>query len=485
MDENTAAHDQALRFGGGGAASSLNTPGMILLAIGIILLLVLPRRYVFVPLVILGLVIPQGQQLVLLGLHFPPLRLLLLFGWARVVIGFQTGSSLKPKLNSLDWVVLGWAVSSAIAFTILWGQWGAVVDRFGFLYNTLGTYFFLRMTLQDRNDFDRFTLVLFWCSLLIAVCMVVEQETGRNLFSLIGGVDEYDMIREGRIRAQGPFAHPILAGVFGAVLVPLFYSLRWRKEDRYPRYAWGGIIVSTVIVVASASSTPIMAFASGILALCLWPLRAQMRFFRWCIALTLIGLHMVMKAPVWALIGRIDLVGGNSADHRYELVNQLIRHIPEWWLVGARNPSSWGYLMGDTSNQFMDVAVTGGMLGLILFIWILVKGFQRVGLAWRAWQGDDVMVGLIWSRGAALFANFAAFWGTAYFDQIIIPWYALLAMIAAVPLTRELGRVQSTQPQTMAGSDLRTAVEDPGFAQDATGLRSGSTLVISPPPRVS
>jgi hypothetical protein len=426
-----------LRFGGGIADSSLNTPALILLAIGIIFLLFLRKRYIFAPLIILALMIPQGEQLVLLGLHFPPLRILLFFGWIRVAIELLRRTIPNPTLHSMDFVFVAWACSNAVLFVFLWGEWGAVIDRLGFLYSTLGGYLFFRFLVREKTDLDRLTLVLVWCSAIIAVCMLAERATGRNLFAMIGGVDELDWVRYGRIRAQGPFAHAILAGVFGATLLPLSFSLRWRKSDKYSLSSWVGMVAGTIITLASTSSTPLLAYVSGIFALCLWRVRRLMRVFRWGIVLILTALHLVMKAPVWALIARVDIVGGSSADHRYELVNRSIRHFSDWWLLGARNVSSWGYLMSDSSNQFMDVAITGGLLSLVFFIWILVKGFQRTGLAWRTWEEDDTMGHLSWCLGATLFADFVAFWGTAYFDQIAVAWYALLAMVAAVPLARE------------------------------------------------
>lgn len=436
MDENTLAHDQLMRFGAGGE-SALHLPAIVILAVTIVLILFLPRKYLFAPFTVASLVIPLGPQLVLGGLHFTAFRILIAFGWLRLLIGFISHRNSRPSIQGLDKVVVAWAIANAIAFCILWGQWGAVVERLGFLYNALGLYFFYRVLIRDDVDIDRITRVLVWCSVLIAACMMYEQHTARNLFALIGGVPEFDGIREGRIRAQGPFAHPILAGVFGGILIPLFYRLRWRKSDKYSFSAWLGIVAASVVVFASASSTPLMAFAGGLLALCFWPLRRHMRVFRWGVLITLVGLHLVMKAPVWALISRVNVVGGSSGYHRFLLVDQLIRRFGEWWLVGAQNPSSWAYEAGDTSNQFMDVAVTGGILSLVLFITILVKGFQRVGIARSVWEDDQRMRGTAWSLGAALFANFMAFWGTAYFDQVIILWYALLAMIASLPVVRE------------------------------------------------
>ena len=46
-------------------------------------------------------------------------------------------------------------------------------------------------------------------------------------------------------------------------------------------------------------------------------------------------------------------------------------------------------------------------------------------------RGDEFFV---WAIGASLFANVVAFFGIGYFDQTIVGWYALLAIICTVTL---------------------------------------------------
>src|ERR1035438_2272523 len=91
-----------------------------------------------------------------------------------------------------------------------------------------------------------------------------------------------------------------------------------------------------------------------------------MRLLRWGILLALVGLHLVMKAPVWALISRIDLTGSSSGWHRYMLVDHCIRHFSDWWLLGFKSYNDWGWDMWDLSNQYVAYALTGGVLTLAL-----------------------------------------------------------------------------------------------------------------------
>jgi hypothetical protein len=265
--------------------------------------------------------------------------------------------------------------------------------------------------------------------------MMIEQATGYNSYVYLGGartaVREMLMAREYGFRALASFQHPILAGLFGAILFPLFLGLWWqRKNNRVSTVV--GMIAATVIVMASLSSTPLMAYMAGIGALCLWPLRKQMRLLRWGIVLCLVSLHMVMNAPVWALIARMNVISGSDSWHRYYVLDQFINRFGEWYLLGTRDNWSWGEGMWDITNQYVGVGLSTGLLPFIFFTAILVYGFKYLGRARRSFEGNKNKELWFWALSAALFSNVVGFFGIAYFDQTQVAWYALLAMIAAV-----------------------------------------------------
>jgi len=314
---------------------------------------------------------------------------------------------------------------------LLWQNWGAVVNRLGFLYDVFGIYFLLRFLIGDYEDVKRTIRVLAVICGVVAVFMIREQLTGLNVFSIFGGVPEVALVRDGQLRAQAMFAHPILAGTVGATLLPLFVGLWW-QGSRWKTTAVLGSLAATAMVLTSGSATPLLSLVAGIAALCMWPLRRQLRWLRWSVVTALIGLHLVMKAPVWALIGRINVVGGSSGWHRYELIDEAIRHFGDWWLFGTKNPGSFGYYMGDLSNAYVVVAYSGGLLALLCFIGIFVQSFRKLGIARRAARNNRRLEVMIWAFGATLFSTSMAYIGIWYFDQSVLTWYALLAMICAV-----------------------------------------------------
>lgn len=417
-------------FGGGSPDTHITALALCITVLASLLILVLPRKYVIVPFLFVGLLVYMSQDVVIAGLHFQVFRLLILVGWIRMATdGYFSGKGRFPeRLNSLDKVLLLWACCNAVTYTILWGAFGALVYKLGFLYTTLGSYFLLRYVIRDREDVVRAIKTLAVVCAIIAAFMMLEHSTGRNAFSIFGA-RALSEVRYGKVRAQGPFMHPLIAGLFGAMLLPLFVGLWW--QGRAHRFVAGlGGIASTAMVFASSSTTPLMTLLAGIGGLCFWPFRGRMRLIRWALVSGLVGLQMVMKAPIWFLFAKLALVTGGTGWDRSELIEQFVRHFSEWWLIGTQNNASWGYDMWDSINGYVNAGTEGGLITFILFIAVLVCGYKIVGRSRALATGDRKSELLIWAIGACLFANTVGFFGEIYYDQSVIGWYAILVMIS-------------------------------------------------------
>lgn len=346
------------------------------------------------------------------------------------------------------------------------------VNQLGFLMDTLGGFFLLRFAVRDRSDIRRTVNVLVFVAALVASGMVIERIARVNAFGYLGSLPTAPQVRGVTLRAQGPFAHPILAGTFGATLLPLFVWL-WVGPRRRVLGTLG-IASSTAITVLSASSTPIMAFAAGAFGICMWPLRRRLAILRWGFVSLIGALALVMKAPVWFLIARVDVVGGSSGYHRAMLIDQFIRRFSDWWLIGTAANADWGAGLWDTCNQFVTEGETGGLVTLACFVILIWVSFQRVGEARRASVGDRKEEWFYWLLGTALFAQVVAFFGIAYFDQTRLVWFALLAIVIAA--TGRLTRAEHG-PRGSAESDVdgllgpRTASEPLPAACATTGPR--------------
>lgn len=475
-----------LKFGGGASQTALNPIVLMVVIIVGILICMRGRRQVIALFLGAGILIPLDQVLVVGPIHFPMLRVLLLFGMFRMMRDKMSSKLVvfSGGVTPLDKVVIFFQIFTAVNALLLWRDSGMLVRQAGDLFTVFGIYFLMRFLIRDGEDADHAVRSLAYIALAVGAIMAYEEITGHNPYGLLGGAKASyyaaGLLRQDRSRAVAGFGHPLLAGTFGAILVPLFIGL-WLKEKKNLKIALMGLAGSTVIVWAAASSTPMLAYAAGLMALCMWPVRELMRPIRWGIVFTLVSLHMVMKAPVWQLIARVDLVGGSSSDHRYQLVNQCILHFKDWWLFGVKDTGVWGWGMWDTANQYVSIADSTGLIPFILFVATIVYGFKYVGKARKAWDGNKKMQLYNWSLGAAMFANVVAFVGISYWDQIQVAWYAFLAIITAayfaVPVAAESPATVLAQKTP---ARLTTPVTSPAYKADTPKAVNTSKALDTP-----
>jgi hypothetical protein len=406
---------------------------LVALILACLLILLLPRKSLYLPFLLGAFLIPFGEVIVVGGIHFLTPRILILV--VLIKMATSIGSSKNPVLpggfNSVDTCVVLWALAYAVTFIIQYAEFGAVINRFGFLLDALGGYFVVRYLIQDMDDVQRIIKLFAVVAVIMAFCMVGEQLTHRNVFGFIGGERLIPELRADRTRSQAAFHHPLLAGAFGATLVPLLIGI-WKDSKKI---AIVGLIAALTMAVTSAESTSILTLAAGIGALCLWPLRNRMRAIRWGIVIVLVGLQLVMKSPVWALIARIDLTGSSTSYDRFILIDNCIRHFGDWWLLGVKDYNSWGFDMWDLCNQYVAYAETGGLATLVFFLAIIVRSFGSLRKVRMAAPDDRQRNWFLWCLWAALFSHVVGYFGLGYGDQMEFVWFALLAMITVATMS--------------------------------------------------
>jgi len=449
-----------LLFGAGGE-TSVHPAVLVATGLAIVLMFALPRKLVIAPLLFLSLLSPLGQRFMIGPFHFQIFRALVAFALIRLIwqmYGAEGGSS-RIKFNAADKAVIYYALACIVCYTLLWQDSSAFFDEVGKAYNVIGFYFVFRFFIRDRADVERTIKMLAFAALPIAAVMLNEQITGRNILSVFGGVPQFSAMRDGYLRSQGPFSVYLTAGAFGATLLPLFLCLWHRNGSRM--VAALGIIAALTITITSRTSTAISACLATLVGIGIWSLRGKMRFVRWSVVLVLVALHLVMKAPVWALLAKVDIVGGSTGWHRFKIVDNCIRHFWDWCLLGSNNYWTWdgGDDMWDLANQYVWIAESTGLLSLIFFLRPIVYCFGQVGKARKAAQHNLAQQWFLWLLGVALFSNLIAFVGIAYCDQTFIPWYALIAMIIAATSSQPKGVAGSTSANTADQKLLKAEFE--------------------------
>ena len=381
--------------------TTLHPMGMVAVTVLGLVMVFSSRRRAMLPFLLMACFVSPAQRLVIATLDFNLMRVMVIFGMTRILL---RGETRGVRWTGLDSVMILWVMSSAMIYSLRVGHFGALVNRLGWAYDALGMYFLFRCLIRDHIDLQRLSSQIAWVSVPVFLAFFVERATGRNPFAFLGGVPEVTAIREGRFRCQGPFPHPILAGVFWASLLPIVFA-SWLNCG-LGRFRDGlGLVCMLGIVVLSASSTPLLAVMVGVGGWVLWKLRDITRAMRWGVLATLVALHVTMNKPVWHLIARVNVVGGSTGYHRYLLIQAAVDHFGEWWLMGVNSTAHWGRMMHDLTNQYVREAVNGGLLGLILFVTAIGLAFRAAGIARKRARGEPRAARMCWGVGVVIFVH--------------------------------------------------------------------------------
>jgi hypothetical protein len=422
---------------------------------------VLPRRFAVLPIFLLASLIPSAHRIVVAGFDLSFLRILLIAAWLRLLV---RGEARGLALNAVDRVFLAWVAVGAALYSARLHSFAALVGAAGNAVDALALYFLCRLVLRDWSDLARLAQCALLVSLPTALFFAIESQTGWNAFSVLGGVPEETVVREGRLRCQGAFQHPILAGIYWVTLVPLIAARGFDPAARRPAAVLGVAAVG-LIVWACGSSTPVLGLAAVAGASLLFPIRFHLRWVRWGLVAVLVGLQIVMKAPVWHLISRVNVVGGSTGWHRFHLIDQFLRHFGEWWLIGTDSTLHWGYWMQDTTNAYVMQGIRGGLPTLALYVAFLALCFREVGLTLRAVDASRPRRAYAWALGLCVFAHCVVMLAASYFGQILIAFYLTGGAVASLRDIRAPAARRAERDAADAAAGLKPALAQASLAQ--------------------
>ena len=253
-------------------------------------------------------------------------------------------------------------------------------------------------------------------------------------------------VREHKVHGHIQF----LAGTFGAVLVPVFIGcfLGLRKH----RKLFGSAcIAGTIIAVTSGSSGPVVAEAIGIVGWGVWRFRRYTRPAMLAVVFALVVIHFIREKPVWHLLTRLGSTIGGTGDHRYRLIDAFIRRFWEWAPMGVDDTTNWGWGLVDVTNQYVVEGTGGGVVSLILFVWMLAATFVQLRRTRELFERMDgpksIWALLAWGSSVSLTAHCASFISVSYFGQFFQFFFVFLATVPALARFKRAKRVKVPVPR--------------------------------------
>lgn len=389
-----------------------------------ILVFTLKREYKIVPYLLLAFLIPFMQRFTIFGINFPLLRIAILLGIVMIFLN----NEMKLKLNKIDKVMICYGTSRIVINTVLRGSAG-FIEQSGYICDSVLIYFLFRFIFQDIKDYNVLIKTLFILCLILSFFILNEKMTGRNFFSVFGDIPEYTMVREGKLRAQASFSHPIIAGTFGALMIP-FLWIMWNNKRKLS--ACIGFICALIITMGSASSGPFLTLLTCFFGISLWIFRRRLKLIIRASVFLLILTQILIKRPIWWLLVEIDFSGGSTGYFRANLIDAAIKNFPKWFLFGSTGSAGWGWGLQDITNNYIAEGLTGGLLTLLLFIYIIKLCFNYIGKALDDSKDNIKNQKIIWALGVILFSNVVTFIGISYFGYFIDYYYLQLSMISSL-----------------------------------------------------
>ena len=426
--------------------NTLNNFSIVFFILSITLLLFLKKKYAVFPLFLATCYTTSGVGFNIASINFFLLRAIILFAWVRIIIRKEFFSG---PLNRIDKAILYYVIVSGIVYFVRVPNLDSVINRLGIAYDSFGLYFYFRSEIngeQEIVDSIKFLSILI---IPLSVFMLLEHFTGRNLYSIIGGVPEFSMVRYGVVRSQGPFSHPIMAGSFGVSLLPLMFYL-WHNPEKTKILFILSIISAHIIAFSASSSGPALTYIFAIIGIFTFRFRKNIKYLPWALIILLITLNFMMNAPVWFIIDRIgEYVGSTGhAWYRSAIIDRAINHIDEWWLLGTDYTAHWGLTVLpfnpnniDITNQYIRVGVEGGLISLILFFVVVKRGFNEIiYLLFNSNNKNKYHLRLVWLISIAFLCHTITFISVSYLDQMVVLWYFVLACLSTLSDTNKQPR---------------------------------------------
>ncbi|CAH0497930.1 O-antigen ligase [Novosphingobium sp. CECT 9465] len=317
-------------------------------------------------------------------------------------------------------------------------------------------YIIGRMCIRNITDFRRFLVYAAPGLMLAGATMAIESLSGRPIIKpfaasifgrlalyengvAIGAAKFIEETRLGFLRASGPFAHPILGGIFLGSFVPIYISSGLRG---WPKIAG---ITAGCCAFFSLSSGAFLVLILGIGVLALDEIQKKFEFFGW----KLIILSAVFLGTLIQIGSQNGLV---SILIRYTLDPATGRYRQYIWKYGSasveKHPligiglSEWERLnwMGSSvDNNWLLLAMRHGVIVSLLFLYVLL--WAIFGIAKTASQKSGTERYFYIGIAAALFAFLVSGFTVTFFGQTLSLYYFMIGAAVCLPSWKnQLGR---------------------------------------------
>jgi hypothetical protein len=303
-------------------------------------------------------------------------------------------------------------------------------------------YLAVRFAFRSKEDLFDFSRWLSIVTLITGGIALVEMLTNTSPYRALMHYRSWDTIfaevpdekRLGLFRARVSDSVHIYFGLTSMMIAGILAAAHQTYRSNLVQKF--GLVGAYIGNFASLSTGPWIAGISNIL---IARLRFRPRLIKPIInaaLLILVLAHILSNRGVHYLVSYTAL-SGSTAWYRSRLIDVAIEHLNEYWLFGygARSMAHWGREIDgrayvDVVNQYILVASSSGVLGMLLFIGISIYALKRTVRAWKLQEESNAQHLLFILASTLVSANIAIMAVNMYGTSIKV-YFILVATIVA------------------------------------------------------
>lgn len=357
---------------------------------------------------------------------------------------FMRGMHRKIKFGTVDRLVIFIWVWTVMANILAGAEFSQISQMIGRGQDTVLVYFVARIAFNSPDDVKGLSAAIGVTAFVMCLAGVYEAVTWTSpyhyFYSYLGKVARVEhadqQIRLGLLRAQTSTMVSIYFGMAMVLLTGMLWSIRGYLEK--PGFLKLILMMSVIATLSSMSSGPwigiFMVFGATFYYLKPNLIKPSVYMIFFCALL----LELLSNRHFYNLIDYFAL-DKQTAWYRTRLLEVAVTQWRDFWLVGvgSKFPYHWAAMIDgreflDVVNNFLIVALYGGVPALIMYVathWIAIK---QTSIAWKKNRQDTPRRKLLFGLAAALLAIDFASMSVGLFGPALLLSYVLLGMMISV-----------------------------------------------------
>lgn len=348
------------------------------------------------------LLLPPQLNATIGGSEIPPYRAFLIVASLYVLGSAARGRVRFAWPDACIGFAVGW-ICLAMSWTSPWQE--ALTASVAHLTDVGLAYFFARIAFRDLRDLRMFLIFMLPGLLVIGTIMALEAITATHIIQgslsrLTGETFYYRSDpRLGLMRAQGPFPHPISAGIFFASFLPLYWLAGfkgWVKVAGTLASLCGFFSVSSAALLSLVASVGLLVYN--------W-FTDRIANLSWRVFFILAGLFVFVaefgtKSGTFSLLMRFGSLNTVSSYQRINIwyfgTQSVRKH--RWFGIGYGDWERPVWMLDSVDNYWLLLAMRFGVLPSVLIALATVLAVILIMRRSKRSQGADQQI----ERGLAM-----------------------------------------------------------------------------------